>query len=125
VTVVIEPLNRRDMPGYFLNDFPTALALIGESGRPNVRLQYDIYHQQILHGDVSTSLRAMMPQIGHIQIASVPARHEPGTGELNDFNLFSLLDQLGYDGFVGCEYRPAGTTLDGLSWLAAWKARTT
>ena len=124
VTLVIEPINRRDMPAYFLNDFPTALTLIAECGRPNVKLQYDIYHQQILHGDVSKSLEAMMPSIGHIQIASVPARNEPGTGELNDFHLFALLDRLGYQGFVGCEYRPAGKTLEGLSWLAEWKKRS-
>ena len=124
VTIVIEPINRRDMPDYFLNDFNMALAMIAACGRPNVRLQYDIYHRQILHGDVSKSLEAMLPSIGHIQIASVPARHEPGTGELNDFYLFALLDRLGYDGFVGCEYRPAENTITGLSWLTDWKHHT-
>ena len=118
--VVIEPINRRDMPAFFLNDFGYAAELIGRLGLPRLKLQYDIYHRQILHGDVVKSLEAMMPIIGHVQIASVPARNEPGTGELNDDFVFRRLDDLGYAGFVGCEYRPAGKTLDGLSW---WTAR--
>jgi 2-dehydrotetronate isomerase len=118
--VVIEPINRRDMPAFFLNDFGYAAELIGRLGLPRLKLQYDIYHRQILHGDVVKSLEAMMPIIGHVQIASVPARNEPGTGELNDDFVFRRLDDLGYAGFVGCEYRPAGKTLDGLSW---WTSR--
>ena len=118
--VVIEPINRRDMPAFFLNDFGYAAELIGRLGLPRLKLQYDIYHRQILHGDVVKSLEAMMPIIGHVQTASVPARNEPGTGELNDDFVFRRLDDLGYAGFVGCEYRPAGKTLDGLSW---WTAR--
>ena len=119
--VVIEPINRRDMPAFFLNDFNYAAELIGRLGLPRLKLQYDIYHRQILHGDVVKSLEAMMPIIGHVQIASVPARNEPGTGELNDDFVFRRLDELGYAGFVGCEYRPAGKTLDGLSWWDAWR----
>ena len=84
--------------------------------RPNLKLQFDIYHRQIIHGDVMRGLEAMMPIIGHVQIAAVPARNEPGTGELDDKYVFRLLDRLGYRGFVGCEYRPAGKTLDGLGW---------
>ena len=118
--VVIEPINRRDMPAFFLNDFGYAAELIGRLGLPRLKLQYDIYHRQILHGDVVKSLEAMMPIIGHVQVASVPARNEPGTGELNDDYVFRRLDDLGYAGYVGCEYRPAGKTLDGLSW---WTAR--
>jgi hydroxypyruvate isomerase len=118
--VVIEPINRRDMPAFFLNDFGYAAELIGRLGLPRLKLQYDIYHRQILHGDVVKSLEAMMPIIGHVQVASVPARNEPGTGELNDDYVFRRLDDLGYAGYVGCEYRPAGKTLDGLSW---WDAR--
>jgi len=118
--VVIEPINRRDMPAFFLNDFGYAAELIGRLGLPRLKLQYDIYHRQILHGDVVKSLEAMMPIIGHVQVASVPARNEPGTGELNDDFVFRKLDDLGYAGYVGCEYRPAGKTLDGLSW---WTAR--
>lgn len=116
--VLIEPLNRRDMPGYFLDSFKLAAELIGQLDRPNVKLQYDIYHRQILHGDVLRSLDAMMPIIGHIQIASVPTRHEPGTGELDDERIFQTLDELGYAGWIGCEYRPRDTTLGGLEWLS-------
>lgn len=116
--LLIEPLNRRDMPGYFLDDFNRAAELIGELGLPNLRLQYDIYHRQILHGDVLRSLEALLPLIGHVQTASVPLRHEPGTGELDDFAIFAALDRLGYAGHVGCEYRPAAGTLEGLGWLA-------
>jgi hydroxypyruvate isomerase len=119
IDILIEPINGRDMPGYFLNDFNFAAALIGDLGLANLRLQYDIYHRQILHGDVMTSLQSLMPIIAHVQIASVPKRNEPGTGELDDHRIFRHLDALGYDGFVGCEYRPAGKTLDGLGWLAS------
>jgi hydroxypyruvate isomerase len=122
VSILIEPINRRDMPAYFLNDFQMAADMIDESGRSNVRLQYDIYHRQILHGDVMKSLEAMLPLIGHIQVASVPLRNEPGTGELNDTRIFEHLDAIGYTGFVGCEYRPAGETVAGLGWLRQWRA---
>jgi hydroxypyruvate isomerase len=117
IDLVLEPINRRDMPGYYLNDFGKAADLIAELDLPNLKLQFDIYHRQILHGDVSKGLEALLPITGHIQIASVPLRNEPGTGELDDFRVFDLLDTLGYDGFVGCEYRPAGATLDGLGWM--------
>ena len=117
VALLLEPINRRDMPGYFLNDFSWTATLIGELGLANVKLQYDVYHRQILHGDVVRSLEALMPIVGHVQIAAVPARNEPGTGELDDFRVFATLDALGYDGFVGCEYRPAAATIDGLRWL--------
>lgn len=89
----------------------------GEAGHPAVGLQFDIYHRQILHGDVIRGLEAMMPMIGHVQTASVPARHEPGSGELDDFRIFEALDGLSYTGWVGCEYRPAGATRDGLGWM--------
>jgi hydroxypyruvate isomerase len=117
ITLVLEPINGRDMPGYFLNDFDFAAELIAALGLPNLRLQFDIYHRQILHGDVVMGLRRMMPMIGHVQIAGVPERHEPGSGELNDDVVFAELDRLGYGGFVGCEYRPAGKTVDGLGWF--------
>lgn len=118
VAILIEPINRRDMPGYFLDDFDRAADLIGALDRANVKLQFDIYHRQILHGDVLTGLERMLPIIGHVQIASVPGRHEPGTGELDDFRVLQTLDDLGYQGFVGCEYRPSRTTLGGLGWMA-------
>lgn len=116
--LVLEPINSRNMPGYFLNDFKYTHSIITEISLPNLKLQFDIYHRQIIHGDVATALQAMIPLIGHVQIASVPHRHEPQTGELNDSFLFKLLDQLGYNGFVGCEYHPAGETLAGLGWFA-------
>ena len=115
--IVIEPINSRDMPGYFLNDFGFAVATVERLALPNLKLQYDIYHRQILHGDILKSLEHMMPLIGHIQTASVPGRNEPGTGELNDFRIFEAIDALGYQGFVGCEYRPANGTLAGLGWM--------
>ena len=117
VTIVIEPINPRDMPGYFLNDFNFAANLVADLGLPNLKLQYDIYHRQIIHGDVMVSLEKLMPMIGHIQIASVPKRHEPLTGELDDMRIFHHLDSLGYQGFVGCEYRPANGTVAGLKWF--------
>ncbi len=119
--VMIEPINPRDMPGYFLNDFNMAADLIADLGLPNLRLQFDIYHRQIIHGDVLTGLRQLMPVIGHVQIAAVPLRHEPGTGELADAVILAELDRLGYAGFVGCEYRPAGDTVAGLGWMAAFR----
>ncbi|MCX5512982.1 hydroxypyruvate isomerase [Kaistia algarum] len=115
--LVIEPINTRNMPGYFLNDFAYAAALIGELGLPNLKLQFDIYHCQILHGDVTMRLRALLPIIGHVQVASVPSRNEPDGEELNFPYLFDELDRLGYQGFVGCEYNPRGKTLDGLGWF--------
>ena len=123
LTVVIEPLNGRDVPGYFLNDFGAAEALIRELAIPNLKLQFDIYHCQILHGDVTMRLRAMMPIVGHIQIASIPSRNEPSLEELNYPFLFAELDRLGYDGFVGCEYRPRAGTLAGLDWFRPYAKR--
>lgn len=117
IGLVIEPINKRDMPGYFLNDFHHAQGFLDALDQAHVKLQFDVYHRQILHGDIITGLRSMMPNIGHIQIASVPKRHEPGTGELNDAMIFAEIDALGYGGFIGCEYRPAGGTEDGLGWM--------
>jgi hydroxypyruvate isomerase len=111
------------MPGYFLNDFPFTAALIDELGLPNVKLQFDIFHRQIIHGDVVMAMRAMFPLIGHVQVASVPSRHEPMSEELNDAFIFAELDRLGYDGFIGCEYIPAGGTVDGLGWFAEYRPR--
>jgi hydroxypyruvate isomerase len=117
IDLLIEPLNRRDMPGYFLDDFGRAAALIGELKINNLKLQFDIYHRQILHGDVVTGLRQMMPIIGHIQIASVPSRHEPDSEELSFGFLCDELDRLGFAGHIGCEYRPRADTVAGLSWF--------
>jgi hydroxypyruvate isomerase len=115
--VVIEPINPRNVPGYFLNDFSFARDLINELKIPNLKLQFDIYHCQIIHGDVTMRLREMMPITGHIQIASIPSRNEPDGEELNYPYLFAELDRLGYRGFVGCEYVPRGNTVDGLGWF--------
>lgn len=115
--LLLEPINGRDMPGYFLNDFAATERLIADLDRPNVKLQFDLYHRQILHGDCTMALRRLLPITGHIQIASVPSRHEPAGEELNYPFLFEELDRLGYAGFVGCEYRPRAGTLAGLGWF--------
>jgi hydroxypyruvate isomerase len=117
IEATIEPINGRDVPGYFLQDFDTAVRHIEELARPNLKLQFDFYHRQILHGDVTTALRRLMPLIGHIQIASVPGRNEPDGEELNYPFLFEEIDRLGYEGFIGCEYRPRSGTRAGLCWF--------
>jgi hydroxypyruvate isomerase len=124
IDVVIEPINPRNVPGYFLNDFTFARDIINELKIPNLKLQFDVYHCQIIHGDITMRLREMMPIIGHIQIASIPSRHEPDGEELNYPFLFGELDRLGYGGFVGCEYNPRGSTTEGLAWFKPY-ARTT
>lgn len=121
IEVVLEPINNRDIPGFFLNDFDVAETLIRDLALANVRLQFDIYHRQILHGDVAVALARLMPLIGHVQIASVPSRNEPDGEELNYPFLFGELDRLGHAGFVGCEYRPRTTTLEGLGWFAPYR----
>ena len=115
--IMIEPLNRRDAPRYLLNDFGLAERIIAELALPNLKLQFDIYHRQVIHGDVVRGLEALLPVTGHVQVASVPARQEPCSGELDDARVFEVLDRLNYDGFVGCEYAPAAGTLAGLGWL--------
>lgn len=122
IDALIEPINPRDMPGYFLNDFNFAADLIDGMGHANLKLQFDIYHRQIIHGDVLAGLREMMPVIGHVQIASVPLRNEPGTGELDDFRVLRELESLGYTGFVGCEYRPAGNAVEGFGWVRRFES---
>ena len=118
VTVMIEPINSRvDMPGYWLDDVAKGFRLLEAVDRSNVKLQYDIYHAQIIAGDLARTLEANIDRIGHVQIADNPGRHEPGSGEINYPFLFGLLDRLGYDGWVGCEYKPLMTTEAGLGWL--------
>lgn len=119
VTVTIEPINPRDIPGYFLTLQADAHAIREEAGMPNLKVQMDLYHAQIVEGDLSAKLRQWLPQIAHIQIAGVPGRHEPDLGEVNFRFLFALLDELGYSGWVGCEYHPRAGTSAGLDWMKA------
>jgi hydroxypyruvate isomerase len=116
-TLLIEQINTRDMPGYFLSTTAEARGVIDEIGAPNLRLQLDLYHAQIMEGDLATKLESLIDYIGHVQIAGVPDRHEPDVGEVNYSFLFDRLDALGYDGWVGCEYRPKAGTVEGLGWF--------
>jgi len=118
IKALIEPLNTRDNPGYFLSRTEEAARIIGRCGSDNVGLQYDCYHRQIMQGDLAEGFRAHLPLIGHVQIAGVPGRHEPDVGEINHPFLFDLMDTLGYDGWIGCEYRPKNGTDAGLGWAA-------
>jgi len=124
VELLIEAINPIDVPGYFLASVDHAAGLIPLLKLPNLKLQFDIYHCQIIHGDVTRRLRRLLPIVGHVQIASVPGRNEPDTEELNYPYLFQELDLLGYEGLVGCEYRPRGKTLDGLDWFTGAGGRT-
>jgi hydroxypyruvate isomerase len=117
VALTIEPINPRDVPGYFLTTQADAHSIREEVGVPNLKVQMDLYHAQIVEGDLSAKLRRWLPHIGHIQIAGVPGRNEPDTGEINYRHLFALLDELGYSGWVGCEYRPRAGTSAGLAWM--------
>ena len=123
ITLLIEPINSRDMPAYFLNHQAEAHALVAELGEPNIAVQMDFYHAQIMGGDVWTTFVEHQAGIGHLQIAGVPERHEPDTGELNYPWLFAQLDGAGYAGWVGCEYRPRGDTAAGLAWFQAARDR--
>jgi hydroxypyruvate isomerase len=119
ITLLVEPINTRDMPGYFLNTQAEAQAIRAVVGEPNLKVQMDFYHAQIVEGDLAMTFRQYFDGVGHVQIASVPARNEPDDGEVNYRYLFRLLDELGYDGWIGCEYRPRGRTEDGLGWMKA------
>jgi len=117
VTITVEPLNPRDMPGYLLSTQADAHAVRAEVGAANLKVQFDLYHAQIVEGDLTEKLRRYLPHVGHIQIAGVPGRHEPNVGEINYEWIFRLLDELRYDGYVGCEYRPLAGTAAGLGWM--------
>jgi hydroxypyruvate isomerase len=119
VEVLIEPINRRDIPGFFLNTTGEARAIIHEVGELNLWLQFDLYHRQIEEGDVATAIEEFAPLVGHYQIASPPDRGEPDDGEMNYRYLFQRIDDTGFDGWVGCEYRPRHGTLQGLGWVEA------
>ena len=117
VTVLIEPINPRDMPGYLLATQAEAHAIREEVGAANLLVQMDFYHCQVVEGDLAEKFRRWQPHIGHVQVAGVPGRHEPDIGEINYPFLFRLLDELRYDGWIGCEYRPQAGTREGLAWL--------
>jgi hydroxypyruvate isomerase len=116
ITLLIEPINPRDRPDYFLTRAEHAADIIAKVERPNVRVQFDFYHAQIVGGDLIRRLEKHLPVVGHVQIAAVPSRHEPDEGEINYPAVFAALDRAGYRGWVGCEYRPRAKTEDGLGW---------
>jgi 2-dehydrotetronate isomerase len=130
INMLLEPINTRDIPGFFLNRQDHAHDLIAEIGRPNVKVQMDLYHCQIVEGDVAMKIRQYLPtgNVGHFQIAGVPERHEPDVGEMNYPYLFDVIDSLGYTGWIGCEYKPRlggqpGGTSAGLGWLRPYLSR--
>jgi hydroxypyruvate isomerase len=115
--LLIEPINTYDIPGFYLNRTVQAASLLVEVGAENAFIQYDIYHAQRMEGELASTIEKYLPRIGHIQLADNPGRNEPGTGEINYPFLFAHLDRIGYQGWVGCEYKPATTTVEGLDWL--------
>lgn len=121
VRLVTEPINYFDIPGYFVNRTAEALSIMDEVGSDNLFLQYDVYHAQRMEGELGATLSAQIGRIGHIQIADNPGRHEPGTGEINYGWVLKHVDALGYDGWVGCEYRPQTSTEAGLGWMAGYR----
>jgi hydroxypyruvate isomerase len=116
ITLLIEPINPRDRPDYFLSRVEHAADIVGKVGAPNVRIQFDLYHVQIVGGDLIKRFEKHLPLIGHVQIAAVPSRREPDEGEINYPAIFEAIDRLGYTGWIGCEYRPRARTEDGLGW---------
>jgi hydroxypyruvate isomerase len=115
--LLIEPINTFDIPGFFLSTTQQAIDVLKEVGAENAFLQYDIYHAQRMEGELASTIQKHLHQIAHIQLADNPGRHEPGTGEINYAYLFSFLDQIGYKGWIGCEYKPASSTEAGLGWI--------
>lgn len=118
IFLLVEPINTYDIPGFFLNRSAAAIAVLNEVGSDTAKLQYDIYHMQRMEGELAQTIERLLPRIGHIQIADNPGRNEPGTGEINYSYLLNHIDRLGYDGWIGCEYKPLSTTGAGLGWLA-------
>ncbi|HEY8067601.1 MAG TPA: 2-oxo-tetronate isomerase [Burkholderiales bacterium] len=120
LTLLTEPCNPRTIPGFFLNTSKEGIEVIDAAGADNLLLQYDLFHMQIVEGDLAKTMERLLPRIGHMQIADVPERNEPGTGEINFAYLLPLIDRLGYQGWVGAEYIPKGDTVQGLSWAAPY-----
>ncbi|MHB8771085.1 MAG: hydroxypyruvate isomerase [Syntrophales bacterium] len=121
IRLLIEPLNPQDVPGFFLYGTRGALQLIEEVGHPNLFLQYDVYHMQIVEGNLMRTIQTNLGRIAHIQIADNPGRNEPGTGEIHFPNLFAFLDRIGYTGWIGCEYKPLAKTEEGLGWMKPYR----
>lgn len=121
IRLLVEALNDKDVPGFYLVRTADVLALIKEVGHANVYVQYDVYHMQIMEGNLTKTIQANLDKIAHIQIADNPGRNEPGTGEINYPNLFKAIDAAGYKGWIGCEYKPAGKTEDGLGWVKSYR----
>jgi hydroxypyruvate isomerase len=119
IRLLIEPVNTRDIPGFFLNRTEQAVQIISDVGSDNLFIQYDVYHMQVMEGDIAQTLRMHLARIAHVQLADNPGRNEPGTGEINYPFLFRHLDEIGYRGWIGCEYKPKTTTVGGLGWYAA------
>ncbi len=119
--LLVEPINTRDIPGFYLCHTRQALEVIDAVSAPNLDLQYDAYHMQVMEGDLAVTLERNLGRIGHVQIADNPGRHEPGTGEIDYGFLLAYLDRIGYQGWVGCEYRPAAGTEAGLGWMSRWR----
>jgi len=117
IRLLVESINTRDIPGFYLSSTEQALSLIKEVDHPNLFYQYDVYHMQVMEGNLTETIKNHLDKIAHIQIADNPGRHEPGTGEINYQNLFRFIDEAGYKGFIGCEYRPLKTTEEGLEWM--------
>ena len=118
IKLLVEPINTFDIPGFYLSRSAPTLELFDEIGEPNLWLQYDIYHMQRMEGELAATMERLLPRIAHLQIADNPGRNEPGTGEINYDFLFRRIDEIGYSGWIGCEYKPRTTTLEGLGWLA-------
>ena len=117
--LIVEPINSYDIPGFYLNRSAQALDIFDEVRSGNLKLQYDIYHMQRMEGELAATIERLLPHIAHIQVADNPGRHEPGTGEINYSFLFAHLDRLGYEGWIGAEYKPKTTTTEGLRWFGA------
>jgi hydroxypyruvate isomerase len=117
VKLLIEPINTRDIPGFFITTTRQAERILERVGHENLYIQYDIYHMQVMQGDLVPTYERLRDRIAHVQIADNPGRNEPGTGEINYRYVFAALDRLGYDGFVGCEYKPKAGTSEGLGWM--------
>jgi hydroxypyruvate isomerase len=122
IKLLIEPINTRDIPGFYLTKTQQALDVIAAVGSSNLWLQYDIYHMQVMEGDLGNTIEKNLAKIAHMQLADNPGRHEPGTGEINYEFLFKHIDKLGYQGWIGCEYKPAAETTAGLGWVKPYLA---